>query len=358
MSDRRIRSLERRWHESGALEDEVAYLRARVSADLLTVAELEIAALCGHAGAWHAREACGPQLTTLDQIAQMLEVSPATFEGTRCPVSRSGSAPRYDRVRVFSWYWKARRFESKDQAFGALLIAVVQLDRQAAARVAFVAARAVARAWQRRLPHDVRPSRFLASLRQWIQDPSPPRRRELKRRQKEAWHCWGAFWALVEALLTPQTVAPTWLKSVLSRLTDPGDSRVHPMPSPSWPPSREKWFGVGQHEDPLRQAVFQEAVPWILYGRAPEVLTPPAREQAASRRDCRICKRIKKRSHSDFDPTTNLGGFEIVSVSGKWAQTWVRRCPICATRYRCTQGRDRDFFGYDGGPFEVFERIK
>lgn len=57
MSDARLRELERRWHESGALEDEVAFLNARVRAgDLLPMRVLQAAA-CGHEAALRASDA-------------------------------------------------------------------------------------------------------------------------------------------------------------------------------------------------------------------------------------------------------------------------------------------------------------
>lgn len=51
MSDERLRELERRWRESGAVEDEAAYLRERVRVGDLTEARLGLAAFCGHEGA-------------------------------------------------------------------------------------------------------------------------------------------------------------------------------------------------------------------------------------------------------------------------------------------------------------------
>lgn len=58
MSDERLRQLERRWKETGSVEDEAAFLLGRVRAGDLTDERLELAAFCGHAGA---RRAC-PQV--------------------------------------------------------------------------------------------------------------------------------------------------------------------------------------------------------------------------------------------------------------------------------------------------------
>ena len=51
MSDQRLRELERRWRETGSVEDEAAYLRERVRVGDLTQERLELAAHCGHEGA-------------------------------------------------------------------------------------------------------------------------------------------------------------------------------------------------------------------------------------------------------------------------------------------------------------------
>ncbi|MBX3467746.1 MAG: hypothetical protein KF878_12750 [Planctomycetes bacterium] len=51
MSDAKLRELERRWRETGAVEDEAAYLLERVRVGDLTRERLELAAYCGHEGA-------------------------------------------------------------------------------------------------------------------------------------------------------------------------------------------------------------------------------------------------------------------------------------------------------------------
>ena len=47
MSDNKLRELERRWKETGSVEDEAAYLLERVRAGELTQERLELAAYCG-----------------------------------------------------------------------------------------------------------------------------------------------------------------------------------------------------------------------------------------------------------------------------------------------------------------------
>lgn len=51
MSDERLREMERRWQETGSVQDEAAYLKERVRAGELAWERLELAAYCGHAAA-------------------------------------------------------------------------------------------------------------------------------------------------------------------------------------------------------------------------------------------------------------------------------------------------------------------
>jgi hypothetical protein len=60
MTDARLRALERRWRESGSLEDEVAYLLERLRTGDLLRDRVELAAYCGHAAARHALGAEAP----------------------------------------------------------------------------------------------------------------------------------------------------------------------------------------------------------------------------------------------------------------------------------------------------------
>ena len=67
MSDQRLRELERRWRETGSVEDEAAYLRERVRVGDLTQERLELAAYCGHEGAKRSVNLSGvPLLNFLD----------------------------------------------------------------------------------------------------------------------------------------------------------------------------------------------------------------------------------------------------------------------------------------------------
>ncbi len=57
MSDEKLRELERRFKETGSVEDEAAWLKERVRVGDLTQERLEFAAYCGHEGA--RRASCG-----------------------------------------------------------------------------------------------------------------------------------------------------------------------------------------------------------------------------------------------------------------------------------------------------------
>jgi hypothetical protein len=64
MSDTKLRALERRWKETGTVEDETAYLQERVRAGTLSQETLERAARCGHAAAILVAGVRGPETAT------------------------------------------------------------------------------------------------------------------------------------------------------------------------------------------------------------------------------------------------------------------------------------------------------
>lgn len=75
MSDEKLRELERRWKETGAVEDEAAYLLERVRAGELTQERLELAARMGNRGAMFAANL--PRLADLNEALDMFAgVSP------------------------------------------------------------------------------------------------------------------------------------------------------------------------------------------------------------------------------------------------------------------------------------------
>ncbi|MGE0710989.1 MAG: hypothetical protein AB7N76_28075 [Planctomycetota bacterium] len=60
MSDERLRELERRWQDSGTVEDEASYLLERARVGELSPERLQLAAYCGHPAALHATGAQAP----------------------------------------------------------------------------------------------------------------------------------------------------------------------------------------------------------------------------------------------------------------------------------------------------------
>ena len=75
VSDEKLRELERRWRETGAVEDEAAFLLERVRAGELTQERLELAAYCGHAGARRAVAAPKDPPQALGQLLEDVEAS-------------------------------------------------------------------------------------------------------------------------------------------------------------------------------------------------------------------------------------------------------------------------------------------
>lgn len=87
MSDARLRELKRRWQQSGAVDDEAAFLRERVRVGDLTALRLRIAAYAGVPGAILAYGA--RSLDYLDLVTSMSAGSPEAPRVEREP-SRVG----------------------------------------------------------------------------------------------------------------------------------------------------------------------------------------------------------------------------------------------------------------------------
>ncbi len=66
MTDKRLRELERRWRETGSVEDQAACLRARVQSGELRKDRLELAAYCGVLAA----KAVGTGATAPDELGR------------------------------------------------------------------------------------------------------------------------------------------------------------------------------------------------------------------------------------------------------------------------------------------------
>lgn len=79
MTDSKLRELERRWQETGSIEDEAAYLRERMRVGDLTRDQIALAAHCGHEAA---RLAAEPAVGVLQR---MLEAAGRVIQGGRVP---------------------------------------------------------------------------------------------------------------------------------------------------------------------------------------------------------------------------------------------------------------------------------
>lgn len=63
MAESYVRALERRWRQTGDLQDEILYLREQVRAGLVPSKSLQLAAHCGHAASLQALQQAAHQLT-------------------------------------------------------------------------------------------------------------------------------------------------------------------------------------------------------------------------------------------------------------------------------------------------------
>lgn len=75
MSDERLREAERRWRESGSVEDEAGYLLERVRAGTLSQPHVEIAALCGSEAAAAISAHLAPPRNLVDHLSLIHERS-------------------------------------------------------------------------------------------------------------------------------------------------------------------------------------------------------------------------------------------------------------------------------------------
>ncbi|MCO5167605.1 MAG: hypothetical protein M9894_14755 [Planctomycetes bacterium] len=134
MSDGRLREAERRWRQSGSVDDEAAFLRERVRAGALPPTRLEVAAACGHPAAARALPAPTRGLLgrALDRVREAL----------------TGDDP----------WRRLRRFEPEVKVRAALAIA----------RPTFAAAGATG-------DLAAAAARALAATEAWLEAPSEPR---------------------------------------------------------------------------------------------------------------------------------------------------------------------------------------
>lgn len=74
MSDARVRELERRWRETGAVDDEAAFLMERVRVGDLPKEGLELAAYCGHEASQAVTSSRGPSEDTSSRPSWLEEM--------------------------------------------------------------------------------------------------------------------------------------------------------------------------------------------------------------------------------------------------------------------------------------------
>jgi hypothetical protein len=104
MSDERLRMLERRWKETGAVEDEAAYLQERLRTGDLARDKLELAAYLGYPGARAALGGEAPPADDLERVRRQRDrleerhpgtcLTPLTGEQIRDLVERHPDVPR------------------------------------------------------------------------------------------------------------------------------------------------------------------------------------------------------------------------------------------------------------------------
>lgn len=89
VSDANLRALERRFRETGSVEDEAAWLRARIQAGELKRTRLELAAYCGHEAACLTAELGGASLPSLSTSVLWCKSLPDTSAEVlgRCSVA-------------------------------------------------------------------------------------------------------------------------------------------------------------------------------------------------------------------------------------------------------------------------------
>ena len=93
MSDQKLRELERKWKETGSVEDEAAYLRERVRVGDLTQERLELAAYCGQEAARFATD-CPDAADSIGDMVQTARDRWGKAEGIRLLIAISEEIAR------------------------------------------------------------------------------------------------------------------------------------------------------------------------------------------------------------------------------------------------------------------------
>jgi len=231
VTDSKLRELERRWKESGSVEDEARYLLGRVRVGNLERGKLELAAYCGHEGA----------LMSVPQL-----------KGAR-------SLPLRD------WL---RRLRSR---FG----------REALVRAGLVFAWNCLPTWERVAPSDRRPRMAIDAAEEWLRSPgqeTEAHAAEMAERASDAFHeaCNAVFapdddqldseWVVTDEMRELRSVA--WVASVAA---DPAHS-IRARSSSRVTAGVARAIRTGTHtETAIRASIERHLVAWAL-GDGPESL--------------------------------------------------------------------------------------
>jgi hypothetical protein len=131
VSDDQLPALERRFRETGAVDDEAAWIAARVRAGRLAPARVTVAALCGHEAARLAD--IERTSKTVDEAAALFGVEPATLRRwvrRGCPSTGAGGTLALDIVSVSRW--REARARRPGERHNLLMVLLAAVDPEAA----------------------------------------------------------------------------------------------------------------------------------------------------------------------------------------------------------------------------------
>lgn len=352
MGDEHLRSLERRWTDSGTLEDEVSYLVERKRQGLLSVPLLEVGALCGSAAAWHVLTGhCQRRFASVRETARVFGVEPRVVEAWRsCPVAKTRRGRRrYDLVEVFSWRWRRRGMRRPGDALNKLVRAIHFWSPVAALRAGLGGIRSISSAWQDRFPYDQRPHDLMRTYARCVQGAA-----ELERFDPTVSAAMRA-----EARCFHHTTTAVHLLSEALRKKADRDRRLGFLVSYWCCMALVELQGLARSEAALavQKAVLAEVIPWALYGREPEAPAQPRRGKRCKRDACPICKGLPARM-SSLQGTEGLPEIVENMVVTHSGGKHVKRCPLCRTSYELeTYTDDEDTVTHPANEWACLTRL-
>ncbi|MBL4846152.1 MAG: hypothetical protein JKY65_11545 [Planctomycetes bacterium] len=159
MGDADLRELERRWRETGSVEDEAAWLLERVRVGDLERGMLELAAYFGHRAARAVLQDDAPEMPDLGGVKDRSEVR--DLQAQRDFAEAMGLDPSSDAWSCVGAGVDPDEIREWCQAF-------VGLGAEACVRAAWAAAESSLHTWQEENPTDPRPKRALLAAGGWI----------------------------------------------------------------------------------------------------------------------------------------------------------------------------------------------